>query len=655
MPYTAIQIDCKNNPLVQKYGKDYRELLKVHLISSMLNERLAELREKSDPPLLMSAVQYGSIGTREKSAMEIIGLVPETGIDRGVETLITEEERASRFGFTAGELGRQKKQFYSSYETAYQERDKSESASLAAEYIRNFLTDECIPGIVYEFEFVKEYLDGISLEEINAAAKKILVRDNRVVMIMAPQKEGLQLPAEDKIMALIGNTEKSDIGAYVDKVKGSALMSEEPKKGRILVTRKNSDLGVFEMNLSNGAKVILKPTDFKNDEVLFRTYSAGGYSLYGVADHESAKYAADAIGECGLANNSPNDLNKLLAGKVVSVNPYIDTYYEGINGSAKPADLETMMQLIYLSFTQPRKDSILFNSFISKQKGVVKNLLSDPENYFSDKYERIRLQNNPLGDYIPTEADIDRINFNRVFEIYHERFSDASGFTFFFVGSFNVDSLRPLIETYLASLPSTKSAETWKDMGIRPPAKKVDKAIYFGNDPKSIVAVYFETPEPWDLTQSYLFSSLGQLLDIKYTDVLREQMSGIYGMGVNVSLAKIPYSHVEVSINIPCSPQNTDILTKAAINEIKKIQQNGVNAADLNKIKEAQRRSLESSLKENGYWIGQLVRAYRLGDPAIITQAAARIEAVSSEGIQNASRKINLKKYVRVVLYPEKK
>jgi zinc protease len=313
-----------------------------------------------------------------------------------------------------------------------------------------------------------------------------------------------------------------------------------------------------------------------------------------------------------------------------------------------------MMQLVYLGFTKPRKDSALFSAYISRQKGVIKNLLADPENYFFDQYTRYKTQNNPRAGFIPTEADIDLIDYNRAFEIYHERFADASGFTFFFVGSFKIDSIKPLIETYLAGLPSLRKPENWVDMGIRAPETKVDMPIYKGKDPKSFVALYSEANEQWDPVESHMFSSLGQLLNIRYIDVLREQMSGIYGMGVDVSLVKIPFEHWEISIIIPCSPGNTDILTRASIDEINKIRQEGVTAEDLNKVKEAQRREMEKNLKENGYWISQLIEVNRLNDPGLITQSAARIEAVTSERLQQVATKINLENFVRVVLYPEK-
>jgi zinc protease len=320
---------------------------------------------------------------------------------------------------------------------------------------------------------------------------------------------------------------------------------------------------------------------------------------------------------------------------------------------AAPRDLEIMFQLAYLSFTQPRKDSALFAAYISKQKGVVRNLLSDPQNYFRDQFIRLKTQNNPRADVIPTEKDIDQISFRRSFEIYQERFSDASDFTFFIVGSFHIDSIKPLVETYLASLPSERRTESWKDMGIRPPAKKTDKTVYKGSDQKSRVALYMETLEPWDPLQDHLFESLGQFLNIRYIEKLREEMSGVYGAGININLVKIPYSHLETSISIPCSPENTDDLTDAALSEIRDVQKNGINEDYLNKVKEAQRRDRERDLKENGFWIGQLVEVYRNNDPEQITGYDDRINAVTSENLQTAAKKINLKKYIRVVLYPE--
>jgi zinc protease len=653
MPVVQLALFCKTDPEEQIVQNDYRRLLANQLVTGMLTQRLNELREQADPPILNAQVAKGSI-VPEKGFFQMVALVPETGVERGVKALITESERAVKFGFTPGELSRQKKEYYAMIETAYNEREKTNSANLAGEYMRNFLTNEPIPGIEFEYGFAREYLEGISLEEVNELARKNITPDNRIMVVLAPQKEGLELPGDEEILAAIEQVSGSEITPYQDKMAGNQLIDEKPKKGKILLTKKNEDLGILEMKLSNGAKVVLKPTEFKNDEVLFSAFSPGGYSVYDIKDFQSAYYADDIVNESGVAAYSPSDLGKLLAGKNISAGPYIGEYYEGIGGSSAPRDLESMLQMVYLYFTQPRKDSVLFKSIMSLQKDYFKNANSNPEAYFEDQFLRAKTQNNPRAGVIPTDAEIDQVNIDRLYEIYRDRFGDASDFTFFFVGSFKTDSIKPLIETYLASLPSLKRTEVGKDMGIRPPAKKTDLPVYKGSDPKSRVGLYFETIEPYDPLEDHIFESLGQLLSIRYLDVLREEMSGVYSIGANCDLVRMPYTHTALNIIIPCSPDNVDKLTEAALNEIRLIQKKGVTPEDLVKVKEAQRRDLERNLKENGYWIGQLTEVYRYNDPGLITQNSNQIEAVTSEKLQEAAKKIDLNKYVRVVLLPEK-
>lgn len=654
-PYTIVQVVCKTNASPKKTYAYYKQYLISQLITGMINQRLNELKEKADPSLLYSVSYFGSSLTREKSAYVCAGIVPETGIERGIQTLLEENERIIRHGFTQGELDRQKKSTFTYYENAFNERDKTDSKNYAQEYVSHFLTQEPSPGIAFEFEFIKKYLDGITLEEINDFARKIIRKDNRVIIIQSPEKEQLAMPTESAIYELIAKVETSAVEPYVDKTSGLTLMAEMPVPGKIMMTRKREDLGITEMTLANGAKVILKPTDFKNDEILFRAFSAGGYSVYPENDFMSASNAADIVRECGVATFSPTEISKLLAGRKLNLSPYISAYYEGFNGSSVPKDIEPMLQLLYLYFTQPRKDAELFQSFINKQKGIVTNLLSEPENFFNDKFTRIKTQNNPRVETIPSIDEIDKINFDRVFEIYKDRFSDASDFVFFFVGAFSIDSIKPLIEKYIASLPSLRRSESWQDMGIRAPESTTDKALYKGTDPKSIVALYMESNATWLPEDAYMFDVLKSLLQIRYNDILREEMSGVYGFDIDLNLIRVPFEHYEFTLYIPCSPENTDKLTRAAIDEIIRIQKEGVRNEDILKVKETERREIEKEMKENGPWIGKLVEIYRNNDPGIITQYEERINKISSEEIQRIARKIDVNKYVRVVLYPETK
>jgi zinc protease len=652
MPVVQVAIISKLDPEKQVLQQDYRKMLIYRIISGMLTQRLNELREKPDPPVMGAQAAYGAM-MPEKSIFQLMAVVPENSIEKGIHALAIESERAVKYGFTAGEVSRQKSEVLTAYENAYNERDKTNSVNLAEEYLRNFLQNEPIPGIEFEYNFVKEFINGITLEEINDLLRKSIQRDNRVVIVLAPQKEGIQLPEEASVQQQIELAANTDISPYEDKIAGSQLLKNMPKKGRILLAKKNENLGTVEMKLSNGARVVLKSTDFKNDQVLFSAYSPGGYSVYETADHHSALFADGIISECGIADYSVSDITKLLAGKNVSANPYIDDYFEGITGSSVPGDLESLFQLIYLYFTDPRKDSAMFESLVALQKNYYKNALASPETYFSDQFERAKTQNHPRADVIPDESVFSALKLDRLYEIYNDRFADAADFTFFIVGSFKTDSIKPFVENYLASLPSTKRAENWKDMGIRPPSKKTDLSVYKGNDPKSRVGLYFEVPVTWDPREDHVFESLGQLLDIRYTDVIREELSGAYTISASADMGMVPYPRALLSIMIPCSPDNTKNLTKVAINEIRNIQKNGVKPEDMVKVREAQRRMLERNLKENSFWLNQLITGYRYNDPELLTKYEGWINELTSEKIQAAANKINLKMYVRVVLYPE--
>jgi zinc protease len=654
MPVVQTVLFCMLDHFSQTQQKDYRKMMMYQMIAGMLTQRINELREKPDPPVMAGQVSYGSM-VPEKDMFQIAAVVPEKAITQGIEAMVKETERAVRFGFTPGEISRQKSEMLTSYENAYNERGKTNSANYAAEYARNFTVAEPIPGIEFEYEFVKQYIDGITPEEINELLKQSLKQDNRMLAILAPQKDGLVLPDSITVEKAIEQAQSAELTAYVDKISGSQLIKNQPKPGRILLTKKDEAIGTVEMKLSNGARVVLKPTDFKNDQVLFSSYSPGGYSLYSLSDHESATMADDIVSECGVGDYSSSDLTKLLAGKNVSAGPYIGEYFEGVTGSSVPKDLESMFQLVYLYFTAPRKDSVMYESIMSLQKSYYNNALSDPDTYFGDQFTRAKTQNNPLADVIPDEKELATISLDKIMKVYNDRFADASDFTFFIVGSFKIDSIKPLVEIYLASLPSLKRGENWKDMGIRPPSKKTDKPVYKGNDPKSRIGLYFEIPVTWSTQEDHVFESLGDLLDIRYIDVIREELSGAYTISVNADMGMVPYSRAFINVIIPCAPENTEKLTKAAIDEIRNIQQNGVKPEDLVKVKEARRRNLEKNLKENGYWLSQLLTGYRYNDPELITRYSGWIESLTSEQIQEAAKKIDLKKYVRVVLYPEKK
>jgi zinc protease len=654
-PVTVVQLFYKADAEKFETYEDYRRMLIYNIFTGMLNQRLNELKEKPEPPFINAETYYGGLWARTKYAFQASALISENGLENGLKALLEENLRARKHGFTEGELERYKSNMLRYYERAYSERDKTESNTYASEYIRNYLEDEPVPGIEFEYEFAVKHIPGITIEEVNLAAKELIKENNRVIVVNAPEKENIIMPSDNELLALIEEVEQSDITSYTDKLVTTELMGYIPQKGKIIEEKKIEEINVTELKLSNGIRVVLKSTDFKNDEILMSAFSPGGHSLYPDEDHQSAINADGIVEESGISEFSNSDLTKMLAGKTVSVSPRINYYFEGFGGNSSPKDLEAMFKLIYLYFTDPREDTSSFKSFITKQKGLYKNLLSDPVQYYFDQYRRIKNNHHPRAPKLPSEEDFEKINFNRTIDIYKDRFADASDFTFLFVGAFDTDSIKPLIETYLGSLPDIGREEKWKDLNIRPPEGKVEQAVKKGMDPKSFVAVYFDKEVEWNERDAHLLWTIARILNRKYIEILREEMSGIYGINTSAGISKIPYSHAYLQILFPCSPSNIDSLTNTALAEVKKIQQQGVSDEDIKKAKEIQRREIEENLKENRYWLNNLQQCYLYGIPfSRFTDYNKIIDDLSSDELKRVANEcIDLDEYVKVVLIPE--
>lgn len=651
--FSTISLYIKNDQEKESTLRDYYKSLLHVFYASMLSQRLQEIAQQPSPPFIYAGASYGGfIG--KKDAFTAMANVKEGEFLKGLESLLTEIERVKRYGFTAPELERFKKDFLSYYEQAYNERDKSQSRNYADEYIRNFLNDEPIPGIEFEYEFAKKYLGQISLEEINTLSAKYFRPDNRVVVVNGPSSASL--PTREEILQILNEASVQHVSPYIDSVTGAKLLSEVPSAGTIVSEKQISEVEVTELVLSNGAKVVLKPTDFKNDEINMTAWSQGGSSLYPDEDYQSASNADAIVNECGVGNYSPTDLQKILAGKTANVRPFIATLSEGMNGNCSPKDMETMFQLLYLYFTAPNKNRDLFQSYIDKNKALYKNLLANPTYYFYNESAKVMSQNHPRGGQFPTEHDWDKIDFDRSFEIFKERFGNAGDFTFAFVGNFKIDSIKPLINQYIASLPGKDAEETWKDLGIRPPSGVVKKDILKGYDPKSNVSIRFHGKYTYDRMENHLVRSLSDAMNILLIEKIREEASGVYGISASANTSKNPYENYTISINFPCSPENSDTLSAAVFDVLKKIQREGIDEAVTQKVIEAQKREMEVKIKQNGYWMGALKYSYEYGyDPADIINYEDRINGVTKEKLQQVAKKyINFNNYIYLRLLPEK-
>ncbi len=653
----SVELLYKKDPQPDTSIGDYCRHINRLLFTGMLNNRFRELRLKSNPPFLTASANYGNSYARTKDAYQLFANSSDTGMGRTLYALLQENRRVLLYGFTPSEFDLQKKQLQSFYDRLFSEREKEESFRYADEYAHNFLINEPIPGIEWEYDFVKQYIASVKLEEVNNLAKQWITKDNMVITLNAPDKTNVKIPPAEDLNAVLSAVDVAIIEPYKEKVLPASLVdAEKIKAGKISSSKTDDDLQITTIKLSNGATVILKATNFKNDEIMFRAFSKGGHSLVKDADYFSASNAAAIVIQSGVGNFSAIDLGNMLKGKNTNLSPNITLYSEGFNGNTIPKETETLLQLIHLYFTSPRKDPDAFASYKTRQKQLYANLAANPQIYFSSEFQKMMTKNHPRAGGLPRPEDFDKINLDRSIQIYKERFANAGDFTFLFVGSFDETIIKPLLEKYIGSLPSIAKKETFKDLGIRPPSGKVDKVITKGADPKSLVSLVFTSPVPYNTTDGYALRSLADIMDIKLIEKLREEKGGVYGVSTFGSISKIPYSYSSFSISFPCAPENADTLSKAAIDELRKIITSGVSMEDLEKIKEQQKRKLEVDIKQNQFWINNLFDAYYLGNnPADILMKQKQSQNLTSKIIQDAAKKyINLNNYIRATLKPDK-
>jgi zinc protease len=595
---------------------DYRQYLVRNLFASLLNERLSDLRQSANPPFLYAAADFNSYarGYQSFSAFAVAG---KDGPDTALFAMMKEIERVKKFGFTADELDRAKKEMLANFEQLYNNRDKTESPSFVEEYIRNFLAKECIPGIEKEFEYRKQMLPGITIAEVNAVAKPLQQKQHFFASLQGPAESGIALPDKNALLANTVAAMKQEVKAKEEKAIASALINTKIQPGKIVSETKNEQLGVTELGFANGVKVILKPTDFKNDEIILTSFHKGGASLYGVADKYNAANAAGIVAQMGIGDFSPTDLNKYMAGKNASVFPRIGGLTAALNGSSSVKDFETLLQLCYLYINAPRKDEALFNAWKEKQKSATSFAMANPQTAFVDTLYQTLYQGNPLAPSpIAKPENFDKIDLNRAMEIYKEQFGNANEFTFIFTGSIDVEKVKPLLEMYLGSLTSTGKAAAYVDNGVRPLKGNSQFNVYKGKEPKSLILTFYTGEVNYTEDLELKAAALSEVLNIKIIEDLREKLGAIYGGGIFANVGRLPYGNYQVVLQLPCGPENVDTLIKSAAIEIDKIKANGPTEEDLAKIKKTWLEQYKVQIKQNGYWSGKLQSIYFNGNTA---------------------------------------
>jgi zinc protease len=635
---------------------EYRKDIVKQMFTSLLNQRLQELTQKENPPFLYGYSSFGSYarGYESFNASANVGTGDAT---KGLNALAEEIERVKRYGFTSSELERAKKNTLSMYERAYNNRDKTESVNYTQEYINHFLQNEPTPGIEKEFEYIKSFLPSITLEEINGVAKAFKDEKNRFVYVMGPEpKNDAKLPEEKQLLALLDEKEKATINPYEEKAIASSLLSATPKVGKVISKTSNSLLGTTELKLSNGVTVTLKKTDFKTDQILMGATRAGGKNHYGRADKYNAEYAAAIVSAMGVGEFSPTDLRKNLAGKSVSVSPVFTAISEGLRGNSTIKDLETMFQLAYLYLTSPRKDTALYRTFLQRNKSQFANLSANPQNAFIDTLYKVMYNNNPLAPVIvPKSAYFDSIQLDRSLAIYKERFGDAKGLHFVFVGSFKEEEIIPLIEKYIAGLPAQKAKPGFVDNKVRTVKGKKELTINRGKEEKSLILSFYSGELPYSEDLDLKLAALSEVLNIRIIEELREKVQGIYGGGTFSSFEKYPYSNYSFVLQLPCGPEKVDTLLKLVQSEFQSIMKNGIAVSYLDKVKKQWKEEHKTNFKENGVWLNELLE-YKLegGDPKRFTEYEKYVDRLTVKDIQEAAKVVfNGKNQFVAVLMPE--
>lgn len=634
---------------------DYRTMLVERLYLTMLNSRFSEITQKPDAPFLTGGASKSSFFARSAEAFILAASVKDGGVERAVEALLTESKRVDQFGFLGSELDRVKQNVLRSYERSYAERERTQSESFVEEYIGNFLQGEAIPGIEYEYRLAQQLLPTIQLADVNQLAKKWITDENRVIIAQTPLKDSVPVPTREGILAAFNRASAATVVAWTETVSADALIASPPAAGSIVSSRPIPGIGAAEWRLSNGARVIVKPTDFKADEVLFSAYSPGGTSLASDADFMSATLASQVVAQGGLAGFDAIDLGRKLTGKAVRVAPVIGESTEGLSGSSSPVDIETMFQLAYLNFTAPRLDTLRFAAFKQQVGPFLANRGLAPEAVFSDTIQVTMAQSAFRARPFSVET-FNEVSPQKAFSFYRDRFADASDFTFILAGNVDTVAIKPYVETYFASLPNTGRREKARDTGIRNPTGVVLKTVRKGSEAKANTAFIFTGACTYKPEDRLILRALTTMMKSRLNESLRERLGGTYSPNIGGGCQREPREEYVIQIRYGSSPENVETLNNAVFALIDSVKTQDPTAEAVARVKEEILRAREVEVKTNGYWLGNIAARDQAGEDlsALGSVYDEMVRRLTAADLRNAARKyFNTKNYARFVLLPE--
>ncbi len=652
-PVSTVEISYKLPAAEGQTVADYRQLVVQSLFNYLFNFRLDELSRQADSPFL-SAYYNRSNLVRPVDSVEIGAQINDEEILSGLDGIVTEVERIRRHGFTESELARAKSAVESFYRRTYNNRENQDSQVYAAEYLRNFFTGEPIPGITFELALVETLLPDISLQEVNDQVENLIGEGNRTVLVIAPEKADITVPGEDELAAVINDVQTKTLEPYTDVEAAGELVDEIPQPVEIVFEREIEALGITEIELANGVRVLMKPTNF-TQQVIFAGVSPGGSSLVADEDVLEAELVGNMIAESGLGDYERAEINRLLTGKGVGVAPGISELTESIGGSAPPDELDPLFQLLYLYFTEPHLDSAAFERLQDQLVAFVRNRGLTPSAALQDALVRI-LYGESSRQAFPTVEEIETLDADRAFEIYQDRFADAGDFTFIFVGDFSVDIMKDYAQTYLGNLPTLDREESWRDVQPDPPGGVIEEAVYAGQEAQSIVQLFFVGPIDPTYETSLRLRALEGILDIVIREELREKRGGVYASFASASLEEEPDPLYTANIAFSTDPERVDELIDAVFVLLDDLRTNGPSDDLMAKTTAQMLREHEEALQDNGFWL-DLLSGYALDpeqDPRRILTFEDDVAAISAQEIQQLAVDIlRDDRYIEVVLYPE--
>jgi len=622
----------------------YRNNLMKNLLGEMINARFRQM-----PFITFTSI----IGGLSSFSVNLSSKPAE--MQPSVQSVWLEIRRMQEQGFLQTELDRVKKSYLQNMADVLKEKDKIPSDVLIKPYLQHFLTGDITPGIVKDYELTSEMLPEISLSEINDLLKSYIKDIDRDIIVKSSAENKAFLPDEATLMSWIEAVYTAPLTPFVDELQDLPLLKTAPVAGKITSVENFDKIGVQEITLSNGVKVLLKKTDFQNDLILFKGFSAGGASLYSDADYLNAINATNIIVGAGAGNYNAQQLNKQMTGKQVQVAPFINDTYQGFNGASSKEELSTMLELLHAYFVAPRKDTEAFNLLISRSKSELENKVNSPAQVFTDTVNFV------LGNYHPRRkpqslSSIGGIKLDRAYQIYKERFADASGFTFFFVGNIDLETMKPLLEKYLGSLPAKGLKESARDLGINIPEGRITKTVYSGKAQKSSVMLVYSGPFEYNYSNVFKMNAIADALKINITQRLRDQEGGTYTPNVQMAMTKYLKSRFSLTISFDCAPQNVDKLIASAQDELNKMRISGPSAENLQKFKAVSLSTLKTNSTNNSYWLEYLVSRTINKEP--LTQLFEYQNVINNLTVQSiqqaAATYIQDKHFVQLVLMPEK-